>query len=238
MYKIFGRLGYNAIQKLKEDKSILLENIETLESNRKNIIVLLDKMQQLIIQGKDIVTERNQSECPLCHMKYRDSEELIKKIEDDKGSEKELQRTDNQIQKNKEKLTEIECCIKEMEQDVNDKISGILIEYNEKYSEEKRKKNRLLKTIEEHSYYTDNLQNLCKSIEEKYLEQGITISNANEVISYEEKIQKDKEGIKECVEKELTQIENIKKKMEEIDKSVIDYNLNSASNYNEGFKPL
>ncbi|MBD5546961.1 MAG: AAA family ATPase [Lachnospiraceae bacterium] len=216
---------YNAIQKLKEDKSILLENIETLESNRKNIIVLLDKMQQLIIQGKDIVTERNQSECPLCHMKYRDSEELIKKIEDDKGSEKELQRTDNQIQKNKEKLTEIECSIKEMEQDVNDKISGILIEYNEKYSEEKRKKNRLLKTIEEHSYYTDNLQNLCKSIEEKYLEQGITISNANEVISYEEKIQKDKEGIKECVEKELTQIENIKKKMEEIDKSVIDYNL-------------
>lgn len=49
---------YNAIQKLKEDRRIFLENTEILESNRKNIIVLLDKMQQLIIQGKDIVIER------------------------------------------------------------------------------------------------------------------------------------------------------------------------------------
>lgn len=174
---------YNAIQKLKEEKSILLENIETLESNRKNIIVLLDKMQQLIIHGKDIVIERNQRECPLCHMEYRDCEELIKKIEGDKGSEKELQRTDSQIQKNREKLMEVECSIKKMGQDVNDKISSILIEYNEKYSEENRKINRLRMAIEGYSHYMDNLQNQCKSIEEKYLEQGITISNVNEVIN-------------------------------------------------------
>lgn len=216
---------YNAIQKLIEEKSILLENIETLESNRKNIIVLLDKMQQLIIHGKDIVIERNQSECPLCHMEYRDCEELIKKIEGDKGSEKELQRTDSQIQKNREKLMEVECSIKEMGQDVNDKISSILIEYNEKYSEENRKMNRLRMAIKEYSHYMDNLQNQCKNIEEKYLEQGITISNVNEVINYEEKIEKDKEDLKGCVEKELTEIENIRKKLEEISKSFIDYNL-------------
>lgn len=216
---------YNAIQKLKEEKSILLENIETLESNRKNIIVLLDKMQQLIIHGKDIVIERNQCECPLCHMEYRDCEELIKKIEGDKGSEKELQRTDSQIQKNREKLMEVECSIKKMGQDVNDKISSILIEYNEKYSEENRKINRLRTAIEGYSHYMDNLQNQCKSIEEKYLEQGITISNVNEVINYEEKMEKDKENLKGCVDKELTEIENIRKKLEEISKSFIDYNL-------------
>lgn len=156
---------YNKIQKLKEEKGILLENIETLESNRKNIIVLLDKMQQLIIQGKDIVIERNQRECPLCHMEYRDCEELIKKIEGDNGSEKELERTDSQIQKNKEKLIEVECNIKKMEQHVNDKISNILVEHNEKYSEENRKINRLRKAIEGYSHYMDDLQNLCKSIE-------------------------------------------------------------------------
>lgn len=216
---------YNLIQKLKEEKSILFENIETLESNRKNTIVLLDKMQQLIIQGKDIVIERNQRECPLCHMEYRDCEELIKKIESDKGSEKELQRTDSQIQKNRQKMMEIESSIKKMEQEVNDKISDILTEHNEKYSEENRKINKLRKAIERYSHYMDNLLNLCKSIEEKYLEQGITISNANEVINCEEKIEKEKENLKKCVEKELTEIENIRKKLEGINKSFVDYNL-------------
>lgn len=216
---------YNEIQKLKEAKGILLENIETLESNRKNIIVLLDKMQQLIIQGKDIVIERNQRECPLCHMEYRDCEELIKKIEGDNGSEKELERTDSQIQKNKEKLIEVEFNIKKMEQHVNDKISSILVEHNEKYSEENRKINRLRKAIEGYSHYMDDLQNLCKSIEKKYLEQGITISNENEVMNYKENLERDTEVLKECVEKELTEIEKIRSKLEEMSKSVIDYNL-------------
>lgn len=216
---------YNEIQKLKEEKGILLENIETLESNRKNIIVLLDKMQQLIIQGKDIVIERNQRECPLCHMEYRDCEELIKKIEGDNGSEKELERTDSQIQKNKEKLIEVEFNIKKMEQHVNDKISSILVEHNEKYSEENRKINRLRKAIEGYSHYMDDLQNLCKSIEKKYLEQGITISNENEVMNCKENLERDTEVLKECVEKELTEIEKIRSKLEEISKSVIDYNL-------------
>ena len=216
---------YNEIQKLKEEKGILLENIETLESNRKNIIVLLDKMQQLIIQGKDIVIERNQRECPLCHMEYRNCEELIKKIESDKGSEKELERTDSQIQKNKEKLIEVEFNIKKMEQHVNDKISSILVEHNEKYSEENRKINRLRKAIEGYSHYMDDLQNLCKSIEKKYLEQGITISNENEVMNCKENLERDTEVLKECVEKELTEIEKIRSKLEEISKSVIDYNL-------------
>ncbi len=216
---------YNEIQKLKEEKGILLENIETLESNRKNIIVLLDKMQQLIIQGKDIVIERNQRECPLCHMEYRDCEELIKKIEGYNGSEKELERTDSQIQKNKEKLIEVECNIKKMEQHVNDKISSILVEHNEKYSEENRKINRLRKEIEGYSHYMDDLQNLCKSIEKKYLELGITISNENEVMNYKENIERDTEVLKECVEKELIEIKKIRNKLDEISNSVIDYNL-------------
>lgn len=57
------------------------------------------------------------------------------------------------------------------------------------------------------------------------MEQGITISNENEVMNYKENLERDTEVLKECVEKELTEIEKIRSKLEEISKSVIDYNL-------------
>ena len=71
----------------------------------------------------------------------------------------------------------------------------------------------------------DDLQNLCKSIEKKYLELGITISNENEVMNYKENIERDTEVLKECVEKELIEIKKIRNKLDEISNSVIDYNL-------------
>lgn len=63
---------YISVEKLDKERKLLTENNNILESNKKNLIDLFDKIQQLSIKGRDIVIEQKRRECPLCHMEYQD----------------------------------------------------------------------------------------------------------------------------------------------------------------------
>lgn len=46
---------YHSIEKVKAEQKLLIENNNTLENNKKNLVELFDKIEQLSIKGRDIV---------------------------------------------------------------------------------------------------------------------------------------------------------------------------------------
>ena len=90
---------YNSLSELKIEQKLLSDNNNILECNKKDLIELFDKIQQLSIDGKDIVVEQKQRKCPLCHMEYQDYNELLNRISVVSEQNIELERIDKQIQK-------------------------------------------------------------------------------------------------------------------------------------------
>lgn len=56
---------YNSLSELKIEQKLLSDNNNILECNKKDLIELFDKIQQLSIDGKDIVVEQKQRKCPI-----------------------------------------------------------------------------------------------------------------------------------------------------------------------------
>ena len=80
---------YSLIMQLKAEKKILHENNKILESNKNNLVELYSKVQQLSIKGRDIVTKQKGRVCPLCHMEYQDSDELLSRINTTEGRDEQ-----------------------------------------------------------------------------------------------------------------------------------------------------
>ena len=99
---------YNSITMFKIERKTLAENNNILESNKKNLVGLFNKIQQLSIKGRDIVIEQKQRECPLCHMEYQDYNELLDRISATTEENIELVKIDEQIQKNQKREWEID----------------------------------------------------------------------------------------------------------------------------------
>lgn len=154
----------------------MVENIETLEKSKKNIVKLLDKIQQLLIQGKDIVVERNQNECPLCHMKYNDCEELLGKISENTNKNKELLEIDNQLKKNMTRKEELEVKINKLEKEIDIEIVAIHTRYKKQYTTEMEKVTRLQEIITSWESTVNLAESICKNLVESYLEKGVDIS--------------------------------------------------------------
>ena len=226
----------NSIKKLKEEKRILLKNIDIIESNRKNIVILLDKMQQLIVQGKDIVTERHQKECPLCHKEYRDYEELFGKITETKIENEELLKIDSQLEKNRKRKELIEGRIKELKCEISTKVTDILVEYKEQYENECQRISGLQKSVKDYKWNIENAHNICKNIEERYLQMEFAISDGSKVKRCEEEKEDEKKRFKDDVTKWSAEIEAISKKLEIVDKSISDYELQILNTKEENHK--
>lgn len=90
---------YNSLSELKIEQKLLSDNNNILECNKKDLIELFDKIQQLSIDGKDIVVEQKQRKCPLCHMEYQDYNELLNRISVVSEQNIELERIDKQDSK-------------------------------------------------------------------------------------------------------------------------------------------
>ena len=148
----------------------MIENIETLEKSKKNIAKLLDKIQQLLIKGKDIVVERNQNECPLCHMKYSDCEELLERISENANENKELLEIDRQLKKNMVRKEELEVKIKELEQEIDIQIVAIHARYKKQYTSEMEKTMRLQEINTSWESTVDSAENICKNLVVSYIE--------------------------------------------------------------------
>ena len=114
----------------KIERKTLAENNNILESNKKNLVGLFNKIQQLSIKGRDIVIEQKQRECPLCHMEYQDYNELLDRISATTEENIELVKIDEQIQKNQKREWEIDKELKTLCEDTESQILSISNTYN------------------------------------------------------------------------------------------------------------
>lgn len=217
--------NYDFTNKLIAEKTLLIENIEALEKSKRNIAKLLDKIQQLLIQGKDIVVERNQNECPLCHMKYNDCEELLGKISENANENKELLEIDSQLKKNMVRKEELEVKIKEVEQEIDIQIVAIHTRYKKQYTTEMEKTTRLQEIITSWESMVDSAESICKNLVVSYLEKGVDISVKDSVENKEKEINKEITFVKKNIEFWQAENENHKKKLDLINKSIRDCNL-------------
>ena len=223
LYEIFPKeifSNLNLIKKLNAEKNLIIENNDTLESNRKNLIGLYDKIQQLSIKGKDIVIEQKLQECPLCHMEYESYEELLDRIDVATQENIELEKIDEQIRKNKEKISEIDIELKRLHSDIETKVLSISSECKEKYLREGIKEKKLQAIIEIWERTIYSAVNICSELKEKYQLENLDISAYEQVVNKEMEIEKQIQKISCEIEKIQSDTINEKNREKEFEQSI------------------
>ena len=216
---------YNSLSELKIEQKLLSDNNNILECNKKDLIELFDKIQQLSIDGKDIVVEQKQRKCPLCHMEYQDYNELLNRISVVSEQNIELERIDKQIQKNKERQRKINRQLELLIEEAKNQIFAIRRTYEDKYINERKKVNRLqIKT----KMWKENLNTgvyVCKILEEKYKQEKLDVSEYTELKTIEIEIEKERMNIKNNKEKVWDSLNKEKIKEKELEKKIQAYEL-------------
>ncbi|MFI3214309.1 MAG: AAA family ATPase [Eubacteriales bacterium] len=92
------------IFKVESLKKVKLEQekiVHYLEENYNNTVALQEKINQLLIQGKELIESTNVSECPLCHAKYDDYTSLISQVNAVYQGNIQLENIQSEIEENK-----------------------------------------------------------------------------------------------------------------------------------------
>lgn len=211
---------YNFLQKIKDERETLQENSMLLEASKEDIIKLLNKIEQLLVLGKEVVIENHQQECPLCHMHYKDSDELMMKISEEKKENDELKNVEELIEKNRKRLEILEAIILEKEEKIKTEISKIFDNHTQKYIKENHKITLLELLIENGDAIVARAENICGVYEEKYKIHGIDISEMDSVRNGEYRITQKKTEIKEKIELWNNELESKNKSLEKINNDI------------------
>lgn len=223
---------YLVLEKLKEEKKLLIENIDILESNKKNIVYLLDKMEQLTVLGKDIISETNTAKCPLCHAEYNNSELLFERVCKTYNDNEEVQKINNQLNRNIERKQIVEKNLVEQEEKINTIICDILDKYEEKYLRENEKIGRLKMRISDWDGMVSHSEKVKRNLLEKYTSEDVlNIANRKDVEGRLNRLKSEKKNIIEnidryykLIEKQNEGLAEIIKKMQELDLKEISIN--------------
>ena len=216
---------YNSITRLKTERKSLIENNNILESNKKNLVGLFDKIQQLSIKGRDIVIEQKQRECPLCHMEYQDYNELLDRISAATEENIELAKIDEQIQKNQKREWEIDKELKTLCEDTESQILAISSTYKAKYMEETQKVKSLEIEVETWERNLNTAQYVYKTLEEKYKQEKLDISDGIQLENNEMKIAEERTRIKKDIDELLNSVKEEKNKEKEFEQQFQAYEL-------------
>ncbi len=207
LYDIFSNeifAKYNLVKKLNDEKQLLNENNIALENSRKNLVGLYDKIQQLSIKGRNIVIEQKANECPLCHMKYQKHEVLLDKIDAATQENIELEKIDELIRKNKDRVIEIDAELKMLIDNVENEVLVISNEYKEKCFLETKKIKQLQATIEMWDTIINAAGSICSKLKDKYQSEEIDISLYEQVYNKEMEMEK----YRKKINKEINEIQN------------------------------
>lgn len=221
---------YMVWEKLKEEKKLLVENIEILESNKKNIVYLLDKMEQLTVLGKDIISETNDVKCPLCHAEYNNSELLLERVCKTYNHNEEVQKINNQLNRNMERKQLVEKNLVEQAEKINTIICDILDKYGEKYLRENEKIGRLKICINDWEGMVSHSEKVKRNLLDKYtFEDVLNITNRSDVEGRLNKLKSEKKNILENVDGYCKQIEKQNERLSEIIKKMQELELKEIS---------
>lgn len=215
----------NLISKLKKERESLIENNCVLENSKNDLIEVYDKVQQLSIKGKEIVNEQKLQDCPLCHMRYQNYEELLEKISEATKENIELEKIDNQLLKNKEREVEIDNELKQLVETIESQVVLIGNEYKEKYVNESKKVKSLQMTVTIWEKTIHEAVSICNKLKEKYQQDKLDLSSYDQVEARMLEIKRQRKEIEKGVEKVLNEIDNEKNVKKELKQNIKDSEL-------------
>ena len=153
-------------------------------------------MEQLTVLGKDIISETNAVKCPLCHAEYCDSELLLERVCKTDNDNEEVQKINNQLNRNIERKQIVEKNLVEQEEKINTIICDILDMYEEKYLRENEKISRLKMCINDWEGMVSHSEKVKRSLLDKHtLEDVLNITNRSDVEGRLNKLKSEKKLI-------------------------------------------
>ena len=199
---------YNSIKLLKTEIKVLDENSNILEDTRQNMLELFDETQQLSIKGRDIIIKQKQNECPLCHVKYQNYEELLNKISMDMGKDPELKKVEEQIEKNNTQKLKVVNRLNLLVEEIMSQIVCIKDRYKNSYIRENQKIKKLYIKIEKWEDLIRAAKDICNKLENKYQQNEPPVS-LNIIFKNKET------EIKQREEEKINYVEKLRRDIEE-----------------------
>lgn len=160
---------------LKGEKVNQEKNIFQLEERYKNAMLLHDKINQLVLQGKELVEDTKSCECPLCHAKYDDFSILIARISAEYKSSLELDGIKKELDEGRKLNVDTIESISKESQKLKTSIQDILEKIKKEYNKQTERIHNLQLRISDWNNLITNLQNDNEIIERKYDAQNISI---------------------------------------------------------------
>lgn len=191
---------------LKVEKSKQEKRINHLEENYKNAILLNDRINQLVIQGKELVEESKSCECPLCHAKYEDFSTLFDRISSDYKNSLEIQRIKKDLEeckilnaKNTENIT-IES------QKLKIAVQNVLRTIQAEFNKQNDRIRTLQLRISDWNNLIKNAQINNENIKRKYDSENINIEDIEAINLLKDQIDKSVLGLSKNIEDEEAKI--------------------------------
>lgn len=169
------------LNQVKQHKELINNNIVHLEKGYARILDLQNKLNKLLIQGKEFVSSRQDSSCPLCQANYSDLNDLIRRIPDAQDESSEIKEINKQLQENKEISVRLESEYNQLMEEIIHELKDMLVIQKSVLSEENTKIRRLNKKLNEWLQIINEQKASLNVATEKYKILGLDILNEQEV---------------------------------------------------------
>lgn len=191
---------------LKIEKSNREKQIVQLEERYKNTMFLNDKVNQLVIQGKELVENSKSCECPLCHAKYEDFSTLFSRISVEYKSSIELDSIKKDLEESKKLNDEtIENIAIESEK-LKKYIQDILKRIQEEFNRQNERIHSLQLWISDWNNSITNIQNENENIKRKYNSKNSNIENIEAINLLKTQMEKNIFDLSKNIESEESKI--------------------------------
>lgn len=193
---------------IENEKQKLLSTITQLNNTYQSKIELFDKIKQVNVLGKELIQDKQLTDCPVCHKKYDSYEQLLSQVSSLVQDNQDLKLITDEISEKKNHYGEINNVLVQLKNVLDASRKKIIQTLEQEISKEDECVRRLHRKIDDWNDYYQKKESDNKIIKNKYKEFDL------EQIG-KEGIQKQKANISLLI---IKTIEELSKKNEEKDK--------------------
>lgn len=191
---------YEKLLILISDDQNQKKKIAELEIRHKNAMLLCDKINQLVTQGKELVENSQSHECPLCHAQYEDFTSLIESISMGYNSSLELDDIKSLLMEEKkinaQTLENIDIDNEKFRKSVN----IILLKIKESYNRNNNRIQNLQMKLNDWYNLMGDKQNDNNELKVKYKSENVDIQDANVVKIFKAAMDKSNTELSKVIE--------------------------------------
>jgi len=194
--------NYEKILLLTIDDRNQKKKIAELEERHKNAMLLCDKINQLVSQGKELVENSQSHECPLCHAQYEDFASLIESISVGYNGSLELDNIKNSLMEEKKLNAQTLENIAIDNEKFKKSVNIILIKLKETFIRHNNRIQNLQLKLNDWNNLVGNIQNENNEMKVKYESEYVDIQDANSVDIFKEHIDKSTTELSKAIEED------------------------------------